>query len=59
MSEGKHLFRALKSFDLSMADALDLALQSLYLKGDPVPLEALILSTLAPYGGILLDGFEQ
>lgn len=59
VGEGKHLFRALKSFDLSMADALELALQSLYLKGDPAPLEALILSTLAPYGGILLDGFEQ
>ncbi|MNS34044.1 hypothetical protein D3C72_661660 [compost metagenome] len=59
IGEGKHLFRALKSFDPIMAESLDSALQAFYSGMDCDPFEALILRTLGPYGGTLLDGFEQ
>ncbi|WP_433942921.1 nucleotidyltransferase domain-containing protein [Paenibacillus sp. SN-8-1] len=59
IGEGKHLFRALKSFDPNMAETLETALQALYLRKNCDPFEALILRTLGPYGGTILDGFEQ
>lgn len=59
IGEGKHLFRALKSFDPNIAESLDSALQAFYLRMNCDPLEALILRTLGPYGGTILDGFEQ
>ncbi|RUT35660.1 nucleotidyltransferase domain-containing protein [Paenibacillus zeisoli] len=59
IGEGKHLFRALKTFDPAMADNLDTALQAVYLRRDLSPIETLVSRTLEPYGGTLLDGFEQ
>lgn len=59
IAEGKHLFRALKKFDHDMALALESSLEAFYLGSNYAPLEKLIRKTLEPYGGMLLEGFEQ
>lgn len=59
IGEGKHLYRLLKSYDPRIAQELESALSLFYDKNNSEAFIALCLNTIAPYGGPLLDGFEQ
>lgn len=59
IAEGKHLFRALAAFDPAAAAQLESALAAMYGGDDPAPLLAWGARILDPYGGPLLEGFEE
>ncbi|WJH33892.1 nucleotidyltransferase domain-containing protein [Paenibacillus sp. CC-CFT747] len=59
IAEGKHLYRELKAFDGRMASALEQALQTFYGQGDLGAYEEVVAATLAPYGGLLREGYEE
>jgi len=58
IAEGKHLFREVKKFDPPFANKLEASLQAFCLEANCEGLTNLILETLEPYGGLLLEGFE-
>lgn len=59
IGEGKHLIRNLKGFDAEKAAALETALAQLYRNDTLEQLIDLSLQWLEPYGGPLLEGYEE
>lgn len=57
--EGKHLIRNLREFDPEKAAALEAALAELYRNDSMEQLIDLSLQWLEPYGGPLLEGYEE
>jgi hypothetical protein len=59
MGEGKWMYRSLESYDSAWSSRYFKALGSFYRKGNIVPLSDLILELLAPYGGLLAEGYSE
>ncbi len=59
LGEGKHLYRALASCSKETAERLAAAMEALYRNDDIAPLERLCLDVLEPFGGYLLEGYEE
>ncbi|MFB5762521.1 nucleotidyltransferase domain-containing protein [Paenibacillus medicaginis] len=59
IGEGKHLIRNLRGFDAEKGAALEAALEELYRNDSIEQLITLSLQWLEPYGGPLLEGFEE
>lgn len=59
VGEGKHLFRILTSFAPNIGEQLECALDELYRNNNLTPLMNLSLEIIEPYGGPLLEGFEE
>ncbi|MFB5265919.1 nucleotidyltransferase domain-containing protein [Paenibacillus enshidis] len=59
IGEGKHLIRNLRGFDAEKGAALEAALEELYRNDSMEQLITLGLQWLEPYGGPLLEGFEE
>ncbi|RRJ65825.1 nucleotidyltransferase domain-containing protein [Paenibacillus oralis] len=59
LGEGKHLYRFLQKYAPETAAELEKGLETLYLRDDPGELVRVCSRALEPYGGMLLDGYEE
>lgn len=59
LGEGKHLYRYVQAHDRKMAEQLESALELFYVHNKIEALLALCELVLAPYGGTLLEGYED
>lgn len=59
VGEGKHLYKNVAAFSPAIAARLDNTLESLYTKENINDLISLCCEILEPYGGILIEGYEE
>lgn len=57
--EGKYLYRCVAAWSPETAARLEAGLRSLYVHADEAPFVTLCKELLAPYGGLLMEGFEE
>lgn len=58
-ASGKSIIRYLKNNNLDLAMAFTTAFESVFQTGDATALESLVKKMLAPYGGLLWNGFKS
>ncbi|MCZ8515571.1 nucleotidyltransferase domain-containing protein [Paenibacillus filicis] len=59
LGDGKWVYRGLAAWNASWAKRLTDALDSYYGRDDPDALRLLALESLAPYGGLLMEGYAE
>jgi len=59
VAEGKYLMREVAAFAPEIALRIEQSLRALYVQGDPLPFTNVCAEILDPYGGFLLEGFEE